>query len=104
MASHDLTEVTFTLPDESTARWLDRMIASSGMTPDQWFTELIHNDRRGAASAGPEKLSALLDKVAAGVPGSPAAANPDAIDDTGRTVPPRPAHARATRGSAAWRA
>lgn len=96
-------EVTFELPDESTARWLDRMIAASGLTPNQWLTHLIDTDRTGAVAAGPEKLSALLNRIPQASPGSTAATDPDSIDDAGRRVPPRPAHARAARASSTWR-
>lgn len=99
MSAHDPLEVTFHLPDEHTASWLDRMIAIAGVTPDAWLTDLIHRDRTQRLQGASDRLSVLLDAAAdRAVPSE----DPDALT-TDNTAPPRPAHARAPKGSSSWR-
>lgn len=101
MSETNPLEVTFTLPNEQLASWLDKMIATSGMSPDQWFAQLIRDDRRSAAQQATGRLNDLLGRIQAD--SSTEAFDADSIDYTGRKVPPRPASARAVRGSSRWR-
>lgn len=100
MSAHDPVKVTFHLPDEQTASWLDRMIAIAGLTPDAWLTDLIHRDRTQRLEGAADRLSVLLDAAA---DRATPQGDPETLDTTGNTAPARPAHARAPKGSSSWR-
>ena len=101
MSNPDPLRVSFTLPDQATARHLDKMIARSAGSPDQWLVQLIHQDRLAASQQTSARLSDLLGRIQADASDNPA--DPNQMDDRGRVVPPRPASARAPRASSAWR-
>lgn len=101
MSAADPLEVTFRLPDEQTALWLDRMIDRDSASPDDWFASLIQADQRATRKQTASKLNDLLGRIQADNIDGPV--NPDKIDTRGRKVPPRPASARAPKADSSWR-
>lgn len=101
MSAADPLEVTFRLPDEQTALWLDRMIDRLGLTPDEWLTAVITMDKQKSRQQTASKLNDLLGRIQADNIDGPV--NPDKIDTRGRKVPPRPASARAPKPDSSWR-
>lgn len=98
----DPVPVRFVLPDEITARWLDRMIARSGGDPDAWLTGVVEADRAQAQADGATRLAELGARLRAAA-GNQGDTDLDGYASPTGAIAPRPAAARLPRASSAWR-
>ncbi|GAC80825.1 hypothetical protein SAMN04488550_0612 [Gordonia malaquae] len=97
MTKENPLHVAFTLPDEATAQWLDRMIHDAGGNPDAWLTGVIEADRQRARNAAPSAFAELAEHVRE-QPRSPQ--SPSQGDQPADERPRRP---RRPKPSSAWR-
>lgn len=86
-------EVAFTLPDEATAQWLDRMIHAAGGSPDAWLTGVINDDRQRASDAASTAFAELAQHMRE----QPRSPHPSQSDQPPAKRPRRP------KPSSAWR-
>lgn len=104
MTKEDPLHVHFHVRDEATAHHLDRLIAKAGGDPDQWFNDLVEEDRQAAIAAAPARLAALAEAVSQSIDHEAVAAwdgrapsNPPPRPDSARLRQRRP------RPSSEWR-
>lgn len=100
MTAEDPLHVSFRLPDEEIAHWLDLLIARSGLTPDGWFVDFLARDREETLANAGQRLAQILTRAAENAP-SRGQITPG--PERSGPVPPRPAAARAARPSSDWR-
>lgn len=98
MSEKNPLHVSFTLPDEQTAQWLDLLIARAGGDPDLWFAQFLDANRRETLASSGRRLQAIANTLA----DSPREQRTPPARSDGQ-APPRPAHTRAVRGSSDWR-
>jgi hypothetical protein len=99
MTAEDPLHVQFRLPDEQTARHLDRMIHDAGGDPDRWLVDVIEADRERRRAEVPARLARLAELVSQHIDHAAVAAwdgKPPPIDNEVRR-PRRP------RPSSEWR-
>lgn len=99
MTAEDPLLVQFRLPDEQTARHLDRMIHDAGGDPDRWLVDVVEADRELHRAEAPARLARLAELVSQNIDHAAVAAwdgKPPPIDPNNRR-PRRP------KPSSAWR-
>jgi len=67
MTAKDPLHVEFFVSDETTAHWLDAMIARAGGDPDAWFNALIETDRLDTVAQSGKELVGLAKLIAPAV-------------------------------------